>query len=180
VAIQYLSLQFPMNNSWVRFNSLQLLSYFVTIFVAAPLAIITGLRQGPRSLTGSACSDAFSIGRLRARSIFWCCLLHPLYLCARDDDFYHRSARQSELHVRRREQHREHRLNHIRRRDGDPRERLGGSHAAYAESRPPGPGNRTFPDWLAQRTLRVVGSQQSVHRNRHVASFLAQPYHAEL
>jgi DMSO/TMAO reductase YedYZ molybdopterin-dependent catalytic subunit/thiosulfate reductase cytochrome b subunit len=47
VAIQYLSLTFPVNDSWTRYNSLQLLSYFVTIFVAAPLAIITGLMQGP-------------------------------------------------------------------------------------------------------------------------------------
>ena len=47
VAIQYFSLQFPANDSWVRYNSLQLLSYFVTIFIAAPLAIITGLMQGP-------------------------------------------------------------------------------------------------------------------------------------
>jgi len=47
VAIQYFSLQFPVNDSWVRYNSLQLLSYFVTIFIAAPLAIITGLMQGP-------------------------------------------------------------------------------------------------------------------------------------
>ncbi len=47
VAIRYLSLQFPANDSWVRYDSLQLLSYFVTIFVAAPLAIVTGLMQGP-------------------------------------------------------------------------------------------------------------------------------------
>lgn len=47
VAIQYLSVDFPANNSWVRYNSLQLLSYFTTIFIAAPLAIITGLMQGP-------------------------------------------------------------------------------------------------------------------------------------
>ncbi|MGH7934886.1 MAG: cytochrome b/b6 domain-containing protein, partial [Candidatus Binataceae bacterium] len=47
VAIQYLSLAFPVNDSWIRYNSLQLLSYFMTIFIAAPLAIITGLMQGP-------------------------------------------------------------------------------------------------------------------------------------
>jgi methionine sulfoxide reductase catalytic subunit len=46
-AFQYLSLAFPENNSWVRFNSLQQLTYFVTIFIAAPLAIVTGLMQGP-------------------------------------------------------------------------------------------------------------------------------------
>jgi len=47
VAIQYLSIQFPPNESWIRFNSLQQLAYFTTVFIAAPLAIVTGLMQGP-------------------------------------------------------------------------------------------------------------------------------------
>jgi DMSO/TMAO reductase YedYZ molybdopterin-dependent catalytic subunit/thiosulfate reductase cytochrome b subunit len=47
VILQYLSLQFPTNNSWVRFNSIQLLTYFITIFIAAPLAVVTGLMQAP-------------------------------------------------------------------------------------------------------------------------------------
>jgi sulfoxide reductase catalytic subunit YedY len=46
-ALQYMSLVFPTNDSWVRYNSLQLLSYFATVFIAAPLAIITGLMQAP-------------------------------------------------------------------------------------------------------------------------------------
>ncbi|MGH7916395.1 MAG: molybdopterin-dependent oxidoreductase [Candidatus Binataceae bacterium] len=46
-ALQYMSLAFPVNDSWVRYNSLQLLSYFVTVFIAAPLAITTGLMQSP-------------------------------------------------------------------------------------------------------------------------------------
>jgi len=46
-ALQYLSLDFPVNESWIRYNSLQLLAYFATVFIAAPLAIITGLMQGP-------------------------------------------------------------------------------------------------------------------------------------
>ncbi|MGH7907932.1 MAG: molybdopterin-dependent oxidoreductase [Candidatus Binataceae bacterium] len=47
VAIQYLSIVFPPNHSWIRYNSLQLLTYFITVFIAAPLAILTGLMQGP-------------------------------------------------------------------------------------------------------------------------------------
>jgi sulfoxide reductase catalytic subunit YedY len=42
-AVQYLSFDFPEQNSWVSYNSLQLLSYFVTVFIAAPLALLTGL-----------------------------------------------------------------------------------------------------------------------------------------
>jgi len=45
VAIQYASLNWPTEHGWVNYNSLQLLAYFITVFVAAPLAILTGLRM---------------------------------------------------------------------------------------------------------------------------------------
>jgi thiosulfate reductase cytochrome b subunit len=45
VAIQYASLNWPVDNGWVNYNALQLLAYFVTVFVAAPLAILTGWRM---------------------------------------------------------------------------------------------------------------------------------------
>lgn len=45
VTIQYASLNWPTENGWVNYNSLQLLTYFVTVFVAAPLAFLTGLRM---------------------------------------------------------------------------------------------------------------------------------------
>ena len=47
VLIQYLSLDWPTENGWVAYNSLQLLAYFITVFVAAPLALITGLGMSP-------------------------------------------------------------------------------------------------------------------------------------
>ncbi|MFG6278974.1 cytochrome b/b6 domain-containing protein [Microbacterium sp. 5K110] len=43
-ALQYVSLDWPTENGWVNYNSLQQLSYFAITFVAAPLAIITGVR----------------------------------------------------------------------------------------------------------------------------------------
>jgi sulfoxide reductase catalytic subunit YedY len=46
-AIQYASLNFPVDHSWTRYNGLQQLSYFVTVFVAAPVSILTGLMQSP-------------------------------------------------------------------------------------------------------------------------------------
>jgi hypothetical protein len=45
VALQYTSLQWPVENGWVNYNSLQQLAYFVTIFIAAPLAAATGIRM---------------------------------------------------------------------------------------------------------------------------------------
>lgn len=44
-ALQYASLNWPTENGWVNYNSLQVLAYFTTVFIAAPLAIITGLRM---------------------------------------------------------------------------------------------------------------------------------------
>ncbi|MGL4256371.1 MAG: cytochrome b/b6 domain-containing protein, partial [Microbacterium sp.] len=32
-------------NGWVNYNSLQQLAYFATVFIAAPLAIVTGVRM---------------------------------------------------------------------------------------------------------------------------------------
>jgi len=45
--LQYLSLQFPIEVTWTKYNGMQQLTYFVTIFIAAPLAFVTGVMQGP-------------------------------------------------------------------------------------------------------------------------------------
>jgi sulfoxide reductase catalytic subunit YedY len=47
VAIQYASLNLPVDHSWTRYNGLQQLSYFITVFIAAPVSIITGFLQSP-------------------------------------------------------------------------------------------------------------------------------------
>jgi methionine sulfoxide reductase catalytic subunit len=46
-AIQYSSLNFPTNEGFTEYNGLQQLTYFSTVFVAAPLAVITGLLMAP-------------------------------------------------------------------------------------------------------------------------------------
>ena len=46
-ALQYASLQWPTEDGWVNYNALQLLAYFTTVFIAAPLAIVTGIRMAP-------------------------------------------------------------------------------------------------------------------------------------
>ena len=43
--LQYLSLDWPTENGWVAYNSLQQLAYFSIVFIAAPLAAITGIRM---------------------------------------------------------------------------------------------------------------------------------------
>ena len=42
--VQYASFDWPLTNGWVNYNSLQVLAYFTTVFIAAPLALATGLR----------------------------------------------------------------------------------------------------------------------------------------
>ena len=43
--LQYLSLDWPTENPWLHYNALQELSYFVTVFIASPLAIASGFRM---------------------------------------------------------------------------------------------------------------------------------------
>jgi thiosulfate reductase cytochrome b subunit len=46
-ALQYLSLTFPVDESWTRYNGLQQIAYFITVFIAAPTSILTGFLQSP-------------------------------------------------------------------------------------------------------------------------------------
>ncbi|MGB4136091.1 MAG: cytochrome b/b6 domain-containing protein, partial [Microbacterium sp.] len=43
--LQYVSFDWPTENGWNNYNSLQQLAYFTTVFLAAPLAAVTGIRM---------------------------------------------------------------------------------------------------------------------------------------
>ena len=74
VAIQYLSLNWPVETGWINYNSLQLIAYFLTVFIAAPLALITGLGMSPALSTKFRwISSIFSIQVARS--------LHFLVMC---------------------------------------------------------------------------------------------------
>lgn len=45
--LQYASFNWPTEDGWTNYNALQLLSYFLVVFIAAPLAVLTGLRMVP-------------------------------------------------------------------------------------------------------------------------------------
>jgi thiosulfate reductase cytochrome b subunit len=68
--LQYLSLDWPHHDGWTHYNALQLLLYGVTVFVAAPVAVLAGLRLSPlwprrlRRATG-VLGDRF------ARTVHW-------------------------------------------------------------------------------------------------------------
>ncbi len=43
--LQYMTLDWPVENGWVNYNSLQQLMYFLVVFIAAPIAAVTGVRM---------------------------------------------------------------------------------------------------------------------------------------
>ncbi len=43
--LQYMTLDWPVETGWVNYNSLQQLMYFLVVFIAAPLAAVTGARM---------------------------------------------------------------------------------------------------------------------------------------
>jgi len=60
-------LNWPADNGWVAYNGPQQLAYFVTVFVAAPLALITGLGTSPALSTRfRRVSTIFSIQTARS------------------------------------------------------------------------------------------------------------------
>jgi sulfoxide reductase catalytic subunit YedY len=74
VAIQYLSLDWPVESGWSNYNSLQLIAYFITVFIAAPAALITGLGMSPALSTRFRwISSFFSIQVARSLHFFVLC-----------------------------------------------------------------------------------------------------------
>ena len=67
-ALQYLSLQLPENAGFSTYNALQLLAYFITVFIAAPTALVTGLLQAP-AIAGRFGTGAGLFNRQVARTI---------------------------------------------------------------------------------------------------------------
>jgi thiosulfate reductase cytochrome b subunit len=68
--LQYLSLDWPQHDGWTHYNALQVLLYGFTVFIAAPVAVLAGLRLSPlwpkrlRRATGP-------LGDRFARTVHW-------------------------------------------------------------------------------------------------------------
>ena len=72
-ALQYLSLTFPVDESWTRYNGLQQLTYFITVFIAAPISVLTGLMQSP-AISNRLGWFGRVLNRQKARSIHFIAL----------------------------------------------------------------------------------------------------------
>lgn len=59
--LQYVSLDWPEENSWVYYNALQIMTYFLTVFIAAPLAVLTGLRLSTWWPLNAGINKAFTL-----------------------------------------------------------------------------------------------------------------------
>ncbi|MDN6457093.1 MAG: cytochrome b/b6 domain-containing protein, partial [Yaniella sp.] len=59
--LQYVSLDWPEENSWVYYNALQIMTYFLTVFIAAPLAVLTGLRLSTWWPQNAGINKAFTL-----------------------------------------------------------------------------------------------------------------------
>lgn len=66
--VQYLSLDLPNDHGFTTYNGLQIIAYFVTVFIAAPIALITGLLQAP-AIAGKFGLGHGLLNRQIARSI---------------------------------------------------------------------------------------------------------------
>jgi len=72
--IQYSSFHMPVEDGWIRYNALQQLTYFFTVFVAAPLLLVTGLAQAP-AIGNRFARVSRHLNRQAARSVHFVLLL---------------------------------------------------------------------------------------------------------
>lgn len=66
VILQYLSLHWPQESTWVAYNALQMLTYFATVFILAPISVATGLRLSELWPKKAAVNRYYPIERARA------------------------------------------------------------------------------------------------------------------
>src|SRR5262249_40410862 len=77
VGLQYLSLDLPPPSGWYQYDALQLLAYFTTVFIAAPLALGTGLMQSP-AVASKLSSGHGILNRQIMRTVHFTVLLYFL------------------------------------------------------------------------------------------------------
>ena len=101
MALQYLSLGWPTDDGWAAYNSLQVIAYSITVFVAGPLAIVTGLGMSPALSTRfKRISSVLSIQTARSLHFLvmvWFVLFIVMHVTLA---FTTRGAREPQLHVR--------------------------------------------------------------------------------
>jgi DMSO/TMAO reductase YedYZ molybdopterin-dependent catalytic subunit/thiosulfate reductase cytochrome b subunit len=96
IVIQYWSLHFPVDHSWTRYNALQQLTYFLTVFIAAPVQIGTGLMQSP-AIANKLGWLGRPFNRQRARTVHFFGLLWFVFFILVHGTFVFKTAARSNL-----------------------------------------------------------------------------------
>jgi thiosulfate reductase cytochrome b subunit len=78
--VQYASLDWPTETSWTNYNALQLLSYFAVVFLAAPIAVITGIRISPGFAARFRPLDRLFPTRLAKRIHYWTMIFFAVFI----------------------------------------------------------------------------------------------------
>ena len=180
-ALQYASLNFPVDESWTRYNGLQQLSYFITVFIAAPVSILTGLMQSP-AISNRLGLLGTVLNRQAARSIHFIsfCWFVLFILAHGIMVFVTGLRREHEPHVRGGGEPRVGWFSAFRPGHGARGSGLVGRLAFHDPACPSGAADRTIHGRLDQGSLRVVGAECPAHGKGHLAAFLAERHHAEL
>lgn len=80
-AVQYASLNFPADEGFTNYNGLQVIAYFTTVFVAAPLAFATGLLMAP-SIAARFGFDRGPLNQQVARTVHFAVLVWMIVFIA--------------------------------------------------------------------------------------------------
>jgi len=80
-AIQYSALRMPLEDGWLRYNALQQVVYFATVFIAAPAQVLMGLAQSPAIGNRFAFVSKY-FNRQVARSVHFFILCYFLFYIA--------------------------------------------------------------------------------------------------
>ena len=180
-ALQYLSLTFPVDESWTRYNSLQQLAYFITVFVAAPVSILTGFMQGPAISNrlgwfGKSLEPPTGSVDPLPRDV----VVPAFHLGPRDPSVHYRSAGQSEHDVCRGARRFLDRVCDFHPGNGAGGCDLVAGLAIHHPARAFRSGGRRDYDVAVQRPDRMVGPKLPTDGKGHLTIFLAKRHHAEV
>ena len=179
-AVQYLSLTFPVDQSWTRYNSLHQLAYFITVFIAVPTSVVTRLMQSP-TISNRLGWFGRALNRQKARSLHFIALWwFLLFIMAHVTLFHHRRTRQPQHDVGRGARLLVERLCDLRPGHHADGNRLVAGVALQLASCAAGAEDRRGHEPAVWRRNPVVGREAPARRGGYLAAPLAQWHDAEV
>ena len=179
-AIQYASLNFPVDHSWTRYNGLQQLSYFITVFIAAPVSIATGLMQSPAISKRSGWFGRL-FNRQAMRSVHFISFAWFVgFILAHGVMVFVTGIRQNTNHMFGGVDNAPGRVSAVPAGDGHLDGRLARGLALHHPARPSGAACRRVHDRLDHGVGRRMGPALATDREGHIPLLLAERHDAQL